>query len=84
MKKLDHHNDTRKIIPWYDSESICFIMIIFMIIVFLFGAIGVGVARETPSFKGHAWVPIFLMTASGLVILSTAVRLIRRSLARRY
>lgn len=85
MDKLDHHSDTRKtIIPWYDSESICLSVIVIMIVVFSFGFIGFGVARETANFKTHVWVPIFLMTASGVVILSTGIRLIRRILYRRY
>ena len=66
------------IVPWYDSETACFLTIIFMGVVFLFALAGVSVARETVEYHGYVWVPVFLMAASAVVIVSTAIRLIKR------
>jgi len=77
--RLDQHPIFRKVVvPWYDSETACFLMIIFMMIVFLFGFLGVAVARETVEYHKHLWVPVLLMIMSGLVIVSTTIRLIKR------
>ena len=79
-------NDTpvfRKIIvPWYDSEAVCLLTILFMDTVFLFGMAGIAVVREIPEYHRHIWVPVILIVLSITVILSVAIRLIRRYLYR--
>ncbi|MEJ2656013.1 MAG: hypothetical protein P8012_02305 [Desulfobacterales bacterium] len=77
--RIDQNPLFRKsIIPWYDSEAACIGIIIFMIIVFFFGCIGISVAREEAEFHGYVWIAVLLVVLSGGVILSTTVRLIKR------
>jgi hypothetical protein len=68
----------RLIVPWYDSEGACLILIFLMDLVFLFAAVGVEEARRTPEFGGYMGIPVLLMVLSGGVIVSTTIRLIRR------
>jgi hypothetical protein len=64
--RLDQNPMFRKVIvPWYDSETACFLMIVFMVFVFLFGFLGVAAARETAEYNEHIWVPVLLMLMSG-------------------
>lgn len=77
--RIDQNPLFRKTIsPWYDSEAICIGIIIFMLIVFVFGWIGISVAREDAEFHGYVWVAVLLLVMSGGVILSTITRLIKR------
>lgn len=77
--RLDENPVYRKVIvPWYDSETACFIVIVFMFLVFLFGFLGISIARETVEYHEHIWVPVFLVVMSGFVIVSTTIRLIKR------
>ena len=66
------------IVPWYDSRLTCLILILCMLVVFLFALSGVSVAGESPIRHKVIWLPILLMGLSGLVIISTAVRLFKR------
>ncbi len=85
MVKLDHQSASRKpIVPWYDSEAVCLATIILMFFVFLFGYTGLTLVQETPVYSDYSWAPIFLMTASGIIIGSITIRLIRRYVARRF
>ena len=85
MAKLNRQSIPRKtIISWYDSEAVCLVMIILMFFVFMFGYIGLTLARETSVYQGHSWIPILLMAASGTIILSITIRLIRRYIFRRF
>ncbi len=70
----------RPIVPWYDSEAACLVLILLMDLVFLFAAVGVEEARRTPEFGGYMGLPVLLLVLSGGVIVSIAVRLIRRFL----
>ena len=77
--RIDHSPLFRKVIvPWYDSEAACYIVIFFMFIVFLFGVAGISASRENIEFHEHVWVPVLLMVMSGGVIISTTTRLIKR------
>jgi hypothetical protein len=77
--RIDQNPLFRKTIsPWYDSEAVCIGVIIFMLIVFVFGCIGISVARENPEFHGYVRIAILLVVMSGGVIFTTAIRLIRR------
>jgi hypothetical protein len=77
--RLDQNPMFRKIIvPWYDSEAACLVMVVFMFVVLLFAFAGVSVAREYFEYHGHIWVPVLLMVMSCAVIVSTIIRLIRR------
>ena len=70
------------IVPWYDSETACIISIVVMLPVLLFGFAGVSVALEFSEYRPNLWFPILLVTMSGMVAVSTGVRLIRRYLLR--
>lgn len=77
--RLDQNPMFRKIIvPWYDSEAACLIMIVCMFFVLLFAFAGVSVAREYVEYHEHIWVAVLLMVMSCTVIVSTIIRLIRR------
>lgn len=73
----------KSIVPWYDSEAVCIGVIVFMLIVFLFGFVGISVAREKVEYYGYVWIAVLLVVMSGIVIFSTTVRLIKRH-SRRY
>ena len=66
------------IVPWYDSESACYIIIFFMVLVFLFGFAGISATRENIAYHEYVWVPVLLVLMSGGVIISTTIRLIKR------
>lgn len=81
--RLDQNPVFRRIIvPWYDSETACLIVIVLTSLVFLFGFIGLSVAQEDRLFQAYRWVPMVLMLLSGAVVVSLAVRLIKRYLQR--
>ena len=76
---LDQNPLFRKIIiPWYDSEMVCFIVIALMFLVLMFSIVGISGAYEKVEYREHIWVPVILVIMSGLVIVSTAIRLIKR------
>ena len=54
--QLDQNPYFRKVItPWYDSNFSCWLLIVFMILVFLFALAGMGVASDQA--PKHAWFP---------------------------
>ncbi len=70
------------IIPWYDSETACLILIVFMFLVCLFGFAGISVARENVEYNQNIWIAALLVVLSGVVIISTTIRLIKRFTSR--
>jgi uncharacterized integral membrane protein len=66
------------IVPWYDSETVCVIVIVFMLLVFFFSLAGVSVASENVEHHPHLWLPIILVLLSSAVIISTVIRLVKR------
>ncbi len=82
--RIDQNPLFRKtIIPWYDSEAVCIGVILFMMIVFFFGVVGISVARENVEYHGYVWIAVLLVVMSAAVIFSTIIRLIKRH-TRRY
>ncbi len=81
--RLDQRNPVYRkvIVPWWDSEVACLLVIIFMFIVFLFGMMGISVAHESLEYRAFVWVPVSVVVLSAAVILSTTIRLIRRYLS---
>ena len=73
----------KEIVRWYNSDPACFLIIFFMLLVLLFGIAGISVARENVEYQGYAWVAVLLVMMSLAVIVSTAIRLIKRY-ARRF
>lgn len=77
--RIDQNPMFRKVIvPWYDSETACLIVIVFMFLVFLFGFAGISVAREQVEYLEYIWIAILLVIMSGAVIVSTTARLVKR------
>ena len=68
----------RLIIPWFDSEAVCFFVILFMIVIIWFALIGLGVAYEKVKYHRHMWVPFLIILMSTWVFVSTSIRMIRR------
>lgn len=81
--RLDQNPVFRKVIvPWYDSETACLVLIILMTLVFLFGFAGLSISQEDPRFMPYLWVPALLMLMSAGVVVSITVRLLKRYLQR--
>ena len=81
--RLDQYPVFRRVIvPWYDSEMACLILIVLMSLVFILGFAGLSVAQENEIFQGYLWVPVLVMLLSGIVVASITVRLIKRYLHR--
>lgn len=77
--RLDQNPVFRKIIvPWYDSDTACYLLIVFMIFVIFFGMTGISVCCETPEYQEHIWVPLVLVLLSGGVFISASIRMIKR------
>jgi len=77
--RFDEKPIFRKIIaPWYDSETICYLLILFMVLVFLFGIVGLSVSSEIVEYNDFIWLPILLILLSGWVIVSMMIRMIKR------
>jgi uncharacterized membrane protein len=69
----------RKLItPWYDSRTVCLVVILSMLLVLLFALVGVFLAWENSLYREMIWLPALLALLSGIVVLSTTVRLIKR------
>ncbi len=67
------------IIPWYDSDPACKILIGFMVLVFLFGIMGIYIAHGTIAYREFIWVPALLVLLSLGTSISAAIRLISRN-----
>lgn len=80
---MDQNPFFRKIIvPWYDSDTACYIVMICMGLFMFFGFCGIAAARENPATHVHIWVPILLIVLGAGVIISTLIRLLKRHLHR--
>ncbi len=72
----------RVIIPWYDTEPVCYVTLAFMVVVIFFSLVGIVEANSTPEFKQHIWIPVLLLVMCLIVFISTLLRLLRRSAER--
>ena len=68
----------KAIIPWYHSKTAYFVVIFFMLQVLLFGIAGISVARNVSQYRGYIWLPILLVALSGVLIISTTIRFVKR------
>jgi len=68
----------RLIIPPFDSNAVCLVVMFFMVVVIWFAMIGIDVAYEKSEYHRHMWVPFLLILMSTLVFVLTSIRLIRR------
>ena len=65
-------------IPWYDTEPVMLLTLVFSVVVLLFSLAGVVAGLDTPRYTAYIWVPCLLGGLSLIVIISTLIRLIRR------
>ncbi len=68
--------------PWYDTETACFITIAVLALVLLFSVAGIFTAYENTAFHPYVWVPILLSIMCLWVLLSIAIRLVKRYIVR--
>jgi hypothetical protein len=64
--------------PWYQSKMVYALTIAFMVIVLLFGLVGISVTREIEQYNDYVWVPVVLVVLSTVVMISAVIRLINR------
>ena len=64
--------------PWYQSKMVYALTITFMVMVLLFGWVGISVTREIEQYHAYVWVPVVLVVLSTGVMLSAIIRLFRR------
>ena len=77
--RLDPNPLFRRIImPWYDSTPLCWCLLLAMAALVVFSATGVAVALDNPAYQRYVWMPCTLLALSLFVLLSVALRLIRR------
>jgi len=67
------------IVPWYDADTVCYSIMVLMVIILIFSVFGVVAAREVPAYRGYFWVPVLLALMSTGVLVSTIVRLVQRN-----
>ena len=68
----------KAIVPWYDSETICFAVLIFLAATGGYGLLGVTVALQTTPAGRYLWVPVTLLILSIAGFVSTLARLLKR------
>lgn len=78
--RLDDDNPLfRKVAtPWYDSNWICWIVFIAMVVLAVFSWAGIVVARGNPEYHRHTWMPVVLLILTLWVGGATLYRLIYR------
>jgi hypothetical protein len=72
----------RAIVPWYDSDRVCWLVVGFTTATAVFGAVGFFTALEEPAFQNYFWLPLLLLLLSTGVAVSTVVRMFRRYIHR--
>jgi len=81
--KLHKNPLFRKVItPWYDSDLFCLIISIFAAYVFYFSTVGISVALEHHQYERYCWVPITLMSLSGILLVTNLFRILSRMVSR--
>ncbi len=68
----------KQIFPWYDSNTMCWLILFLMITILGFGITGFMVSLEFAEYSDFYWVPGLIIILSSYVILSLGVRLINR------
>ncbi|MBF0226413.1 MAG: hypothetical protein HQK76_13240 [Desulfobacterales bacterium] len=68
----------KTIVPWFDSEIVCYITIFFLLLISVFSIIGISVVNEHMEYYKLIWVPELMLVMSLGVLISIIVRLIMR------
>ena len=50
----------KTIIPWYDSETACLLVVVIMFPVVIFALCGIKVADEHAQYRAFVWLPVLL------------------------
>ena len=72
----------RAIIPWYDSDRVCWIVVGFMLTIAVFSTAGLFAALEEPAYRNYVWLPALLLLLSIGIATSTLIRMFRRYIDR--
>lgn len=79
--ELDKSPFFRRIItPWYDSDPVCWILILWALSVLIFTLVGLEIAISTPPLNRYIWFPSMLAGLSLILIISVTFRMIRRNM----
>jgi len=68
----------KSITTWYDSNFICWTLIIVMLFVFAFAIFGIVTAFNNINFIEHVWFPCFLAFLSLFLVIKIFFRLRKR------
>lgn len=78
--QLDPNPFFRKpITPWYDSNFICRLLILFFFLVVVFAIFGIIVAFGNPVFQPHLWLPVFLACINLVPAIKIILRMKKRN-----
>jgi len=79
--ELDKSPLFRRIItPWYDSDTACWILILWSLALFVFALTGLEIAISTPHFNSYVWFPLALTGLIFTLMVSLMFRMIRRNI----
>lgn len=68
----------RVIVPWYDTDTMCRMVVICLVPVFAFAVVGVHTAGTRGEWHTAIWVPLLLAVMSLFVVIRMVIRLVRR------
>lgn len=78
MKSEEKNFSGRITSPWYDSDTLCIILICIMFFVFLFGLAGINTALSMENSEDYLKIPWFLTISSFYVFFSVLIRFLKR------
>lgn len=76
--KQEHGQAKKVIIPWYDTDLLCYIMIIFTILVIGFSLVGISVALDNIIYINYIWMPVTIIILCMFVLISVSIRITKR------
>jgi len=65
-------------LPWYDTNTACVALLIWMFAILGFGIEGVRIASKIGQYNGYAWIPVLLIMLSSSVCVSVLFRMAKR------
>jgi hypothetical protein len=67
-------------VPWYDSDIVCAVSAMAMVVVFLFALRGINLALQIADAPAFIWMPLILAGMSLCAFFSLIARLLHRRL----